>query len=350
MKKIISLIIIVYLLSGCTTKKIESKSDYVIANGEMPALAKDKNNNLHLVYGSGDSIMYCMSSDNGNTFSKPKLISVLPHVYAFAMRGPQIAANDKGIIVTACTMQGNIYSFYKSGAGNWKQGSKINDVDTVAKEGLMALSADNDIAYTVWLDLRGNHRNKIYGAKSVNGGKTWLKNSMIYTSPDSTVCECCKPSVIVWQNKITVMFRNWLHGNRDLYLTQSNDAGNTFQPAEKLGNGNWQFNSCPMDGGAIAINNDVPVTIWRREEKIFTATPGLPEKEVGQGHNCTLETIDKNNVYAWVENGSVVFINQKGEKKFLGKGSLPVLKTLDTRSVFCMWENEKQIHASIIAL
>ena len=71
----------------------------------------------------------------------------------------------------------------------------MNDPDTTAKEGLMALSADKENVFAVWLDLRGNKRNKIYGAKSIDGGKTWSKNIMIYTSPDTTVCECCKPSV-----------------------------------------------------------------------------------------------------------------------------------------------------------
>jgi hypothetical protein len=46
---------------------------------------------------------------------------------------------------------------------------------------------------------------------------------MIYTSPDSTVCECCKPNVAMKGNNVYVMFRNWLHGNRDLYLIQSSD-------------------------------------------------------------------------------------------------------------------------------
>jgi hypothetical protein len=316
----------------------------------MPAIAKDEKNNLHLVYGSGDSIMYSYSQDNGNTFSKPLLISVLPHVYTFATRGPQIAATNNGIVVTACTSQGDIYSFYKETDGNWKRGNKVTDVDTIAKEGLMALSAYGNDVFAVWLDLRGNQRNKIYGAGSVDGGRTWSKNIMIYTSPDSTVCECCKPSVVVWKNKVAVMFRNWLNGNRDLYLVQSNDAGISFGPAEKLGTGSWKLDGCPMDGGAVAFNNGTPETVWRRETKIFEATPGVSENEIGEGRGCTIEIVNNKNIYAWVENGEVVVINPQGQKKVLGKGSQPVLKTLNNKQVICVWQNEKQIHAAVVAL
>jgi hypothetical protein len=37
----------------------------------------------------------------------------------------------------------------------------------------MSLVADGENAFAVWLDLRGNKRNKIYRAKSNDGGKTW---------------------------------------------------------------------------------------------------------------------------------------------------------------------------------
>ena len=349
MKNTIIISFLFVLVCSCNENNVQTKNDFIIAGGQIPQLAKDKSN-LYVVYGNGDSIMYSYTSDNGNTFSKPSLISVVPNVFSFAMRGPQIAVADNNIIVTACTKQGNIFSFYKNKDDAWTQGNRVNDADTVCKEGLMALSADGNNAFAVWLDLRGNKRNNIYGAKSVDGGKTWSKNILIYASPDSSVCECCKPSVIINGKNIYVMFRNWLNGNRDLYLIQSADGGNTFSQAQKLGKGSWQLNGCPMDGGAITLHNGTPQTVWRREDKIFTAAPGTPEKEIGEGRNCTIETVNGKNIYSWVENGEVVFVNAQGEKKFLGKGSLPVLKKLNNKQVICVWENEKQIHASVLAL
>ena len=147
------------------------------------------------------------------------------------------------------------------------------------------------------------------------------------------------------------MFRNWLLGNRDLYLIQSTDAGNTFGQAKKLGNGSWELNGCPMDGGGLAVNkNDEIQTVWRRKGKVYAAMPGMPEKEIGEGRGCTVETVNGKNVYAWTENGEVILIKPQGERKVLGKGMLPVLKALNDEHIICVWENEKEIHASVLEL
>ncbi len=342
--------LVVCSLLSCNEKKIVSKTDFVIANGQMPEIIKDKNGDLQLVYGVGDSIMYTYSSDDGNSFSPPSVIAVLPDLYSFAMRGPQIAATGNDIIVTACNSMGNIYSYYKENK-NWKKGARINDMDTVAKEGLMALSADGENAFAIWLDLRGNKRNKLYGAQSKDGGKTWSENLLVYTSPDTSVCECCKPSVVMRGNDVYVMFRNRLKGNRDLYLIQSTDGGASFGKAQKLGTGSWKLNACPMDGGGLAIDKNGKVqTVWKRNENIFTAVPGIPEIKIGNGRNCTVESVGNKNVYAWTENGNVIFIKANGEKKVLGNGSQPVIKALDNDHVICLWQNEKQIHASILKI
>lgn len=352
MKNTISFIALLFFLSACSEKKAQTKNDFIIAHGQMPAIAKDEHNNLHVVFGSGDSVMYTYSKDKGNTFSIPALIAKLPHVYAYAMRGPQIAVTDKEVIVTACTTEGNIYSFHKEIDGSWKQGSRINDVDTIAKEGLMALSADGNNVFAVWLDLRGNKRNKIVGSKSTDGGKTWSKNILIYKSPDSTVCECCKPSVAMQGSNFYVMFRNWLNGNRDLYLIQSADGGNSFGEAQKLGMGNWQLNGCPMDGGGLAIaENGVAQTVWRRQSKIYAAVPGTTEKEIGEGKGYNIETINGKNIYAWTNtDGNIVCLLPDGGEKILGKGILPNLKSITNDQVICVWQNDDKIMSALLII
>lgn len=330
----------------------DNKNEITIANGQMPNIVKDKTGTLHLVYGTGDSIMYTSSTDKGNSFTQPSLVATVPRLFSFAMRGPQIAVNEKGVMITACSSNGNIFSYYREN-GTWKQGARVNDADTVAKEGLMALSADNENAFAVWLDIRNNggKGQRLFGAVSSDGGRTWSKNRLVYASPDKSVCECCKPSAIMQGNNVTVMFRNWLNGNRDLYLIQSNDGGASFGEAKKLGTGSWKLNGCPMDGGGLAINNDGAIqTIWRRESKIYAATPNMPEKEMGEGRGCTMATVNNSNVYAWVENGEVVVVNAAGHKQHLGKGIQPVLKAVDNEHIVCVWENEKQIHATVVEL
>jgi hypothetical protein len=350
MKTALSILIASFLITSCKEQNSAKSSDSIIAEGQMPNLVKDNSGNLHLVYGKGDSIMYAYSEDRGKSFSTPSLLSILPELAASHTRGPQITAPTNGLIVTACTNSGNIYSFRKDASGKWSQPARVNDVDTVAKENLMTLSADGENAFAVWLDLRDKH-NKIFGAKSSDGGKTWSKNIMIYASPDTTVCECCKPSVAMNGNNVNVMFRNWLNGNRDLYLIQSSNGGTTFGQALKLGIGSWALNGCPMDGGSVVINKGGnPQTVWNRKGTIYACEPGKQENELGKGRGCTMETVNGKNIYAWVENGEVVVLKPQGIKKVLGKGSLPVLKAVNDEQVLCVWENDKQIHKSVLEL
>jgi hypothetical protein len=349
MKYILVIVITSFLFSSCKDR-VKEYSDTILGSGQMPNAVDDKKGSLHIVYGSGDSIMYSFSSDDGRSFSSPATIAILPKLAASHMRGPQIAAGENGITVIACDQMGDIFSYYLDKSDNWSQMARVNDIDTVAKEGLMALAADGQNTFAVWLDLRSKN-NQIFGARSTDGGKTWSKNMLVYSSPDTTVCECCKPSVAVKGNNVYVMFRNWLNGNRDLYLIQSTDGGNTFGQAQKLGNGSWALNGCPMDGGSVVINkNGNPETVWDRKGTIYACEPGKEEKKLGEGRNCTMETVNGKNIYAWVEGGNVIVLKPQGMRKNLGKGQLPVIKAVNNEHILCIWENDKQIHKAILEL
>lgn len=346
------LLFVLFILIACNEKKSVPKTDIVITNGQMPNIAKDNSGRIHLVYGMGDSIMYISSSDKGSSFASPSVIAVLPKLFSYATRGPQIAVTNKGLIITACTSEGNIRTYYKD-KEEWKQGARANDMDSAAKEGLMALSADGENAFAVWLDTRNNNGKgqRLFGAQSNDGGETWTKNILVYASPDKSVCECCKPSLAMQGKNVYVMFRNWLNGNRDLYVTHSSDAGASFEEAKKLGASSWHLDACPMDGGGLAINKNGEVeTVWKKEADIYTTVPGTPETLIGKGRGCTIETVNNKNVYAWTENGKIVFMNTQGHKDMIGEGSLPVLKTLDNNHVICIWEKDKQLHRSVLEL
>ncbi len=338
---------------ACKEQKKTDISVTSVAHGQMPAIAKDESNNIHLVYGNGDSIMYCHSVDKGKSFSSPALIDTLTGLVASATRGPQITVTKDGVSIIAVNNDGNVFSFTKEQSGNWLRTAKVNDEDEVDKEGFSGLSSDgNNNLFAIWTDLRGDKHNKIYGARSTDGGRTWNKNILVYKSPDSTVCECCKPSVEMRGNNLYVMFRNWLNGNRDLYLIQSADGGNSFGKAEKLGIDSWKLNGCPMDGGGLAIAKDgIVQTVWRRQGKIYASAPGAMEKEIGEGKGCAIETVNGKNIYAWTDsNGDIVCLLPDGTKKITGKGSLPVLKSVSDDEVVCVWEEDKSIKSTTFRL
>ncbi|MDP4130617.1 MAG: hypothetical protein Q8918_03715 [Bacteroidota bacterium] len=148
------------------------------------------------------------------------------------------------------------------------------------------------------------------------------------------------------------MFRNLIGGNRELYLVQSGDGGKTFAPAEKLGTGSWKLNGCPMDGGALVINeNGILQTVWRPKDKIFACEPGKPELEIADGRSCSMTVAGTKNVYVWTEKGDVICGFSSEKKQNLGKGNLPVVKaTGDHEQVICVWENDRQLHSALLNL
>ena len=337
------------LLAGIALSFTKVFSQEIIASGQMPSLATDARGGIYVVYGNEDSIFYRSSHDEGKHFSTPVLVRVLPGLASSHTRGPQIGVTKNGLVITACVAKGNVYSFVLDNNGKLLKQSQVNDVDTLAKENLMAMSSDGDNAFTVWLDIR-NGRNEVYGARSTDGGITWSKNIRIYHSPDSTVCECCKPSVVVTGDQVHVMFRNWLGGNRDLFLISSNDGGKTFGNAQKLGNGSWALKACPMDGGGFTVKNNSINTVWNRDGKIYADKAGEPEVKIGEGRSCNIASVDGKNVYAWVENKQVVYVDSDNKKQTLGKGQLPVLKAIDNNTAICVWENDKAIIKAIVKI
>jgi len=106
-----------------------------------------------------------------------------------------------------------------------------------------------------------------------------------------------------------------------------------------------------MDGGGLVINENGNLeTVWKRRNKIYACERGKPQKEIGEGRGCTMESMNGKNVYAWTEDGEVVILLPQGIKKKLGAGSLPIIKSINNQHVICVWENEKQIHSAAVEL
>lgn len=339
-------------LAGCNEKKDKVISGSIVASGQMPAIAVDQNGALLLTFTSSDSILSIRSNDRGNSFTPAALVDTLNNLVGSSMRGPQIISTSTGFALIACDRSGNIFSYVKDGINEWKQTARVNDLDTVAKEGFLGLAGDGENRlFAVWLDLRSDKQNKIYGAGSTDGGLHWSKNILVYASPEGSVCECCKPSVIMEGKNVFVMFRNNLQGNRDIYLIHAADGGHEFGTAVKMGQGSWKLDGCPMDGGGLSIDrNKVPQTVWNRKGTIYASAPGIAETAIGSGKSCTMTSVDEKNIYAWQENGKIVVLMPGGIKKILGDGRLPVLKAVDDNKVLCIWENEKKIHRTILTI
>lgn len=322
-----------------------------IGMGRHPSVATDPAGGVHVVYGQGNTIFYVASPD-GERFNTPVRIDSLVGLHLGASRGPQIAATLQSVVITAIDKPGNVWAYsFDRATGKWQPRVRVTDVPDIAKEGFVALTANEDNRYTaVWLDLRNDERNKIVGAQSMDGGHTWLANQVLYQSPDGTVCECCQLSVIAQKQRVAVMFRNFLNGSRDMYLLQSTDSGKSFGKAEKLGEGTWKLNACPMDGGGVFMSPSGDITtVWRRDKKIFVAKPGRAETELATGKNAKIVSTRKGDYVVFQQDDQVMAVTPaQAQPKRVAMGGYPKLTLLPNDKVLCLWEQTGTVWAQII--
>ncbi|TPE45620.1 hypothetical protein FJM65_04760 [Pontibacter mangrovi] len=293
-----------------------------------------------------------VSTDNGQHFSEPEQVAVLPDMHLGMSRGPQIASSRNYSLIAAMDKAGNIHAYQLNhSTGKWTTVAQANDLDGSAPEGLMALTADDkDGFYAVWLDTRGNKKNKVYFS-SLHGGKTaWAANKLVYASPDESVCECCKPNITFNHNKLTISFRNWLNGSRDIYHTSSTDKDNTFTAPEKFGQGTWKLEGCPMDGGGIALNAKGQVSsVWQRKGEIFYCQENQPEQKVATGRSCALTQDGTHTSIVWQEEGHIKYKElNTNTTQDLGKGNTPRIYTLPNGKTLCLWEAEATVQHKVI--
>ena len=327
-------------------------SSQKVASGHLPVVTADANGTVHLVYGQDSTIFYAMAKSHTASFDAPRKVATLPNLVAGAKRGPQLAISDQFIVITAVNRQGDIFAYSLNRATNqWSPAVRVNDVPQIAKEGFQAVAGTGSSTFhATWLDLRADKKNKIVGATSRDGGRTWSTNQVIYHSPDGTVCECCKVSIAAKDNDVYVQFRNWLDGSRNLYLAHSADGGKTYATAQKLGTGNWKLTACPMDGGAVILSaTGQPLTTWRRENTLYTCLPGEPEKPITTGRNVTLASGTAKPLLAWDEGGTVWVKSADNSAMSIGKGQMPSIAVAG-KIALCVWESDGQVMMNSVSL
>ena len=321
-------------------------------SGQQPNAAIDTKGTVHVVFGKDDAIYTMSSADNGQSFSEPVKVATLPEMHLGMSRGPQIASSRNYSLVTAMDKAGNIHAYMLSHSNNkWTEIANANDVAGSAPEGLMALTADkDDTFYAVWLDVRGNRKNKIYFSSLAAGKASWAANKLVYASPDDTVCECCKPNIAFSGNKLTISFRNWLNGARDIYYTSSTDKGETFTAPRKFGQGTWKLEGCPMDGGGLAIGeNGLVNSAWQRNGEIFYSPESQPEQKIGVGRSCSLAQSGGSARVIWQQDGQIKLHNLKtNTTAALGAGSWPKVYSLGNGKTLCLWEDAGTVQHKVI--
>jgi hypothetical protein len=321
--------------------------------GIQPQLAAAASR-VYLVFAHDNTIRVARSDDAGETFEQPVRLPVSGRMAVGMHRGPRIAATSSAVLVTAVIgakgggADGDVL-LYRSGdrGTTWAPPIVLNDAVGAAREGLHAMEATSrGLVVVAWLDLR-DKGTRIYAAVSRDHGATWAPDVLVYASPSGSVCECCHPSVAIdGQDRVAVMFRNSVNGNRDMYVV-TRAADGRFGAAVKMGIGSWPLNACPMDGGGIGVGASGLVAAWRRDDNVFLTTPQDPERRLGDGRDPVLATTGSHYDVAWSSPGGLVLARNGGQPVVVGAGRFPALLAFEDKTILA-FENQGAVEVRAI--
>lgn len=321
----------------------------IVFPAKQPQLATD-GGSLVMTYGRGHQLFVRRGSLAQADLGPEILVGERGKLSLGMRRGPRVAMLGQTVLVSAISGElgggkdGDLWCYRsEDGGARWSEPVRINDVTGSAREGLHAMAAGGGIVYAAWLDLRAKGT-RLYGARSKDQGKTWESNELLYQSPEETICQCCHPSLRVdAQGQVWFLFRNALVGNRDMYLGFLGRWG-TGKPA-KLGEGSWLLNACPMDGGDLALAPDgKPVTVWRRDQEVFSARPGDKEVKLGAGKQPVVAYAGSTMVAAWTEGRTLHYRAGDQQPQVLSTdASFVSLVPATNGKCFVAWESSSQL-------
>jgi hypothetical protein len=313
----------------------------------QPQLASG-NGTVAMVFGSGESIWFTGSGDNGRTWGKPAKVAELPKLLLGRHRGPRVNISGNTIVVSAISSDpGDLLVWRSTDVGRtWSKPVTVNDQPKASREGLHAMAADAEGHLALaWLDDRTPQGKRLFGAFSNDGGATWGKNVLLYESPDGTICQCCAPSLVSLGNgEFAAMFRNVIDGSRDLYTLRLS-GGKPVGAAEKAGVGTWKLDACPMDGGGMAVRDGKIATAWRRDHDVYLAEPGKPEVKVGTGMDVAFGANNQGLYVLWSTPAGIEMHLPNATKPthLSDGGAFPAILTLPDGGMLAAWEENGAI-------
>ncbi|WP_339848123.1 sialidase [uncultured Dokdonia sp.] len=149
----------------------------------------------------------------------------------------------------------------------------LNTDDVDAEHGFVSIQAYDGGFYASWLDGR-NTKNE---DKSKN--QMTLRNAYIDlagnitqdTEIDNRVCDCCNTAIAITNNGPITVYRDRTETKpevRDMAIVRWVDGA--WSKPMVIGNDNWELNGCPVNGPAVATQEENVVVSW------FTAEGDAP--------------------------------------------------------------------------
>lgn len=221
-------------------------------------------------------LVYMVSKDGGETWSKPVAVSRPGDGKLVARRGDeaQVAARGKQVLVVfrhGGELPGTgpmAVAYSGDGGASWQRGTDPAPGDATRNPSYLDIAADAAGRFhLVWLDDReenGNTQGLRY-ARSDDGGRRWQKEATV----DGAVCTCCWNRVAVLPDQsLAVLYRD--DDPHDMRLARAEPGGKSWRSLGAVGMFDWHFSGCPHCGGGIAPGKDglLHGVVWSGKEEV----------------------------------------------------------------------------------
>lgn len=162
------------------------------------------------------------------------------------------------------------------GGAHFGASKLVPGADGEGNRGWESIAADSSgRVYALWLDHRetvmpaamhhqdGTTMPAAAPAPKVDPNEKANKSQLFFSSLDGTgargiargVCYCCKTSLTASGGNVYAVWRHVFPGNqRDIGFTISRDGGKSFSPIVRVSEDHWQFDGCPENGPAVAVD------------------------------------------------------------------------------------------------
>lgn len=161
---------------------------------------------------------------------------------------------------------------------NWSKSFVLHRDGIPAEHGFVTLLPYKDEIFAVWLDGRftksHEHGEENRGAMTLHSTTfDQYANMGKEVELDHRICDCCQTDAVITDQGPVVVYRDRTEEEvRDIYITREQD-GEWTEPQAVHADG-WQINACPVNGPAIAAQEQDVVVAW------FTGSDNTPKVQL----------------------------------------------------------------------
>jgi hypothetical protein len=216
---------------------------------------------IYVALGMNEHIFVSRSTSNGRTFSPPVQVSE-ERAIVLDIERPAIAATDNGRVTVAWSSleySGSIlYAVSRDGGESFSEAIKVSG-EPKPETVLVRMTFDDETnPVLAWLE-----NSTLQLARSVDNGDSFATTTLA----DDLTCECCHPQPLVHGEQVFIAYRNLEKESgqddiRDIFLTISNDGGQTFATETRVSDAHWMINACPIAGPSLVTNGEKLFVSW----------------------------------------------------------------------------------------